>query len=51
MEKEKFVAYLKLQRKMLHGAGVPSDAYHSGLLDGQLEMINYLLFVLENGNS
>lgn len=47
MEKDKFIAYLKLQRKMLHSAGVPSDDYHSGLLDGQCEMINFLIYMLE----
>lgn len=47
MDKTEFVKYLKLQRKMLHSAGVPSDDYHAGLLDGQCEMINYLIFVFE----
>lgn len=47
MEKEKIIAYLKLQRKMLHSVGVPSDDYHSGFLDGQYEMLNFLIYMFE----
>lgn len=48
MDKTKLISWLTLQRRLLHSAGDITSPYYEGHLDGQLELISYLLYFLEN---